>query len=257
MIPTASDVLRVAAKYIGYKEKKTNAQLDDPAANAGSANYTKFARDTKGFWGDKQGFEWCTTFVLFCFCEAADPAFPKGKEEAFTDAKKLQPYTKYGASCKWQTAAYQEAGRWSADPHVGDQAFFTRGHTGLVEKVTAKQITLIEGNSNNKVERHVYKWPNSNFSGFGRPRYAEAAEPTPPKEEQKPTAPVFREYRAKVTPSNGLNVRTGAGTSFAKLGALKCGTVVTVKAEKSGWGQITYNGRAGWICLTYVRRVAK
>ena len=41
----ASAVLAIATAEIGYHEKKNNSQLDNPTANAGSANYTKYARD--------------------------------------------------------------------------------------------------------------------------------------------------------------------------------------------------------------------
>ena len=34
----ASAVLAIAAAEIGYHEKKSNSQLDNPTANAGSAN---------------------------------------------------------------------------------------------------------------------------------------------------------------------------------------------------------------------------
>jgi hypothetical protein len=68
--------------------------------------------------------------------------------------------------------------RFFSEPQVGDQAFFKRGHTGIVEKYDGKTITLIEGNSNNKVERRVYSFPNSIFSGFGRPYYAVKAQPS-------------------------------------------------------------------------------
>lgn len=261
MIPTAKEVLAVAASQIGYCEKKTNANLDDFTKNAGANNYTKYARDLykAGYWnGSKQNAEWCTTFVAWCIYEAC------GKNIA--DAKKVQPYGTYGASCKWQTKYYQNAKRWSETPAVGDQAFFTRGHTGLVEKVGAKTITLIEGNSHNKVERRTYSFPNAIFSGFGKPNYAEekpaASVPKEdPKPDPKPEAPktepkpaVFTPYNAKVTPSNGLNVRTGAGTSYKKLGALKCGTVIRILEEKSGWGRIAYQGKTGWVSLAYVRR---
>lgn len=258
MIPTAKEVLAVAALQIGYCEKKTNASLDDFTKNAGANNYTKYARDLykAGYWnGNKNGYDWCTTFCAWCIYEAC------GKNIA--DAKKVQPYGTYGASCKWQTKYYQNAKRWSETPAVGDQAFFTRGHTGLVEKVEAKTITLIEGNSHNKVERRTYSFPNAIFSGFGKPNYAaEKPAASVPKEDPKPSTPStsvptqsFKPYLAVVTPSNGLNVRTGAGTSYKKLGALKCGTKIKILEEKSGWGRIDYNSKAGWVCLTYVKKV--
>ena len=59
-------VLQVARAEIGYREKRSNASLDDPAANAGGGNFTKYARDLDripGFYnGPKQGFAWCDVF---------------------------------------------------------------------------------------------------------------------------------------------------------------------------------------------------
>ena len=59
--------------------------------------------------------------------------------------------------------------------------------------------------------------------------------------------------KAKVTASAGLNVRTGAGTSYSKLGALAHGTTVSYSNEKSGWLQIQYNNRTGYICKAYTQ----
>ena len=252
MICTAAEAIKIAESQIGYCEKRTNAQLDDPTANKGSNNYTKYARDVykAGFWnGNKNGYDWCTTFILWCIWKACGCSV--------SDTKQVQPYGIYGASCKWQTKYYKNAKRWSEKPAVGYQAFFTRGHTGLVVAVNGNKITLVEGNSNNKVEKRTYSFPNAIFTGFGMPRYAPAASTTKPSEPTKPveTKPAFVAYRAQVTPSNGLNVRTGASTSFKKLGALKCGTIVTILEEKSGWGRIKYNGKDGWICLNWIKKV--
>lgn len=58
-------VIQIALNEVGYLEKRNLAQLDDKTANAGSNNYTKYARDLdaiKGFYnGAKQGFAWCFT----------------------------------------------------------------------------------------------------------------------------------------------------------------------------------------------------
>ena len=37
-------LLNVAKNEIGYLEKRSNSQLDSKTANAGSSNYTKYAR---------------------------------------------------------------------------------------------------------------------------------------------------------------------------------------------------------------------
>ena len=70
-----SRVLAVAVAEIGYKEKASNSQLDDKTANAGSANYTKYARDfdkkyPNWYNGKKNGFAWCDMFVDWCFLTA-------------------------------------------------------------------------------------------------------------------------------------------------------------------------------------------
>ena len=317
---TAQDVIKVASCFVGYQEKKSNSQLDDPHANVGSANYNRFARDTKGFWGDKQGKEWCTSFVaaIFTYCaygdiakilnkdirnSALNLAVVNAKADKFAKVKDVQPYGKYGASCTYQTKYYQQFLRWSYTPHVGDQAFFKRGHTGIVESYDGKTMILIEGNSNNRVERRAYSFPNSKFTGFGRPYYKANATVEVPKEttatlthtvvsgdtperiarkygispaellaankKKYPTITIdfirdgwqliiptsFVAYKGKVTSENGLNVRTGNNISYKKIGALKYNTTVTILEEKSGWGRINYNGKDGWICLNWIKKV--
>jgi len=44
----------------------------------------------------------------------------------------------------------------------------------------------------------------------------------------------------KVTPDIGLNIRTGPGASYSKLGAFTYGTVISVESIASGWAKITY-----------------
>lgn len=59
----------------------------------------------------------------------------------------------------------------------------------------------------------------------------------------------------KVTPKIGLNVRSGPSTSYKKLGALVCGTVVEVTAIESGWASIQYNGKAAYVSAQYLKAV--
>lgn len=50
-----------------------------------------------------------------------------------------------------------------------------------------------------------------------------------------------------------LNVRSGAGTSFAKVGNLTRGeTVKIVSCDCSGWVKIEYNGGYAWISAAYI-----
>lgn len=55
----------------------------------------------------------------------------------------------------------------------------------------------------------------------------------------------------RVTPSIGLNARSGPGTSYAKIGAYPCGAVVAIQTIKDGWGQTD----KGWVSMAYLEPV--
>ena len=54
-----------------------------------------------------------------------------------------------------------------------------------------------------------------------------------------------------VTPSIGVNIRSGPGTSYGKAGAYPMGTVVDVLEVRDGWGRTT----KGWVSLAYLEAV--
>lgn len=168
MSRTAKALLAIAAKEIGYKEKKTNAQLDNPSANAGSANYTKYARDLRAagyYQASKQGFAWCDMFVDWCFLQLCGS---KAAAEEMTCQTGL-----YGAGCAWSAKYYKQQGRFfTSDPKPGDQIFFNNyAHTGIIEKIENGVIVTIEGNTSNKVARRTYSIRSGSIDGYGRPKY--------------------------------------------------------------------------------------
>ena len=59
-------------------------------------------------------------------------------------------------------------------------------------------------------------------------------------------------YKVKIT-ADSLNVRKGAGTSYATNGSVKKGQVFTIVEEKDGWGKL--KSGAGWIKLEYTKKV--
>lgn len=172
----AEDIIAIAANELGYKEKKTNASLDSKTANAGSNNWTKYARDlySAGYYnGNKNGYAWCDVFVDWCFYQLTN--FNSEK------AQWLECQTgPLGAGCTYSAQYYRNAGRYFSTPEPGDQIFFgSKGdeeHTGIVEKVENGYVFTIEGNSNNQVERRSYSLFNSYIAGYGRPRYDEKEE---------------------------------------------------------------------------------
>ena len=54
-----------------------------------------------------------------------------------------------------------------------------------------------------------------------------------------------------VTPSIGVNIRSGPGTGYGKVGAYPMGTVVDVLEERDGWGRTD----KGWVSLAYLEAV--
>ena len=75
--------------------------------------------------------------------------------------------------------------------------------------------------------------------------YLKQAEQTPPEEEDKPMS------KYTVTPSIGVNIRSGPGTGYGKAGAYPCGAVVDVLEKRDGWGRTD----KGWVSLAYLEAV--
>ncbi len=165
------DVISIALAEVGYREKASNAALDDKISNAGGNNWTKYARDLDiaGYYnGGKNGFAWCDVFVDWCFFKAY------GKSEG----QRIQCQTgPLGAGCIYSAQYYQQQGRYDKIPKLGDQVFFQSGgnigHTGIVVEVTDSTIITVEGNSSDQVKRNTYKRSNSYIAGYGHPLYNE------------------------------------------------------------------------------------
>nr|DAM26174.1 MAG TPA: N-acetylmuramoyl-L-alanine amidase [Caudoviricetes sp.] len=68
---------------------------------------------------------------------------------------------------------------------------------------------------------------------------------------QKPPEQEESMGKYTVTPSIGVNIRSGPGTSYGKVGAYPMGTVVDVLEARDGWGRTD----KGWVSLTYLEAV--
>lgn len=180
-----SKLLAIAEAEEGYLEKKTNALLDSKTANAGSNNFTKYARDLDaipGFYnGKKNGFAWCDVFVDWCFVKAF--GVEKAKELLCQVGKTC------GAGCAYSANYYKEKGQFhTKDPKPGDQIFFMNAkktkvsHTGIVRKAANGKVYTIEGNTSGAsgvvangggVAKKAYPLNFYRIYGYGRPNYEE------------------------------------------------------------------------------------
>ena len=259
---TAAKVIAVAVDQIGYKEKASNTSLDSKTANAGSANYTKYARDfdqkyPKWYNGKKNGFAWCDMFVDWCFLTAF------GYEKAL--ALLCQPERSAGAGCTYSLRYFKNKGQFhTSDPKPGDQIFFGTSldnstHTGIVESVDKKQVHTIEGNTSNQVARRNYSLTNSRILGYGRPSY-DAAGAVVPDTPATPAAPQVKDVPFLVKVSiRDLNIRKGPGTNYSRTGSYTGIGVFTIVDVQSGQGSSTGWGKlksgAGWISLDYTQKL--
>jgi len=158
----AKRVVAIAKKEENYKEKKKNITK--------YAKYFDNNRKTFKFYnGKKQGTQWCDIFVDWCFAQAF------GLKEA--SSVLYQSKNSCGAAPRYSIQYYKKNGKFNKKPQVGDQIFFGTkknvSHTGIVVSVNTKRktVTVIEGNSNNKVEKNTYKMSYSKIVGYGHPNY--------------------------------------------------------------------------------------
>ena len=192
----AQRLIDIALGEVGYREKSTNSSLNDPAANAGSGNWTKYARDLAiaGYYnGNKNGYAWCDIFVDWCFYKAFGAA----------EGQRVQCQTgDLGAACSYSAQYYQQQGRYDHTPKPGDQVFFyvngSIGHTGIVVEVTSSGIVVVEGNSSDRVQKLTYDRNSSRIAGYGHPRFDES-EQAPSAEEPILTPPAPAAQTVTVT----------------------------------------------------------
>lgn len=179
MLACIQSLINIALAEEGYLEKATNSQLDDKTANAGSNNYTKYARDLDaidGFFnGNKNGFAWCAVFALWCFVQAYGVANTR---------KMLGIPVNSSAAGVLYLKRYVEAigGFKKNNPQAGDLIFFVNSagsyqHTGLVYDVDSSYVYTIEGNTSGAsgvvangggVCKKKYSLSYSRIIGYGR-----------------------------------------------------------------------------------------
>lgn len=174
-------LIAVAHAEIGYLEKKSNANLDDKTANAGSNNYTKYNRDMKA-WAGSAGLsdQWCQNFVDWCFVTAF------GIEAARTLIYTFTNYTPTGSNAFKKRNRYIKRGKGT--PKRGDVIYFYStakgriGHVGIVTKVTSSKVYTIEGNTSGAsslvtngggVREKSYSLTSTYIDGYGSVDYSQ------------------------------------------------------------------------------------
>lgn len=175
------------AAQSGYMEKASNANLDSKTGNAGSGNYTKYARDVNnmGLMGC-QGQPWCAVYQ-FWVCA-----------QIFGKAKALEIMGGGFYNCTSVKNYAKSRGTWHTTPKLGALIIFRNGaHIGRVTKVTDTQVYTNEGNTsaggtNNVVPNggcvadKVYTRNYSGIDGYVWIDYGTEAKPATPTSNKVP-----------------------------------------------------------------------
>ena len=259
-------VIQAALNEVGYLEKKDKTSLDDKTANAGTLNYTKYARDLDdlGFYnGKKNGVAWCDVFIDWCFVQAY------GLEAAAKLTYQTPGKANCGAGCRYSRDYYKKNGRLFDKPEPGDQVFFypkdgiggsSIQHTGLVYDVDDEYLYTVEGNTNGAngviangggVCQKKYKLTYNRLAGFGRPDWSllNDVQPDPAIEQML--------YDAVVQADNGypVKMRASASSSGKIMRHIPLGTTVHVLEEKNEiWAKISYLGETGYMMRNFLAK---
>lgn len=168
-------LLQIAENEVGYLEKKSNSQLNDKTANAGSNNWTKYGQELLKEIGPpySNGVAWCDMFVDWCFLKA------------FGENKAKELLGGWSAYTPTSAQYFKNMNQWyTSNPIIGDVIFFKNTtricHTGLVYKVDSIKVYTIEGNTSGTngliangggVCKKSYLLTYKNIAGYGRPKY--------------------------------------------------------------------------------------
>lgn len=264
-------VIDLANGEVGYLEKASNANLDDKTANAGKANYTKYARDmdkvTGYFNGRKQAVAWCAVFVNWLFYQLFGMA-----------AKKMlfQPDSgNCAAGCGSARSYFNKNGHLFNTPEPGDQIFFwssdksSVSHTGLVVGVDSERVYTIEGNTSDgtsvianggAVCAKSYPLGYQRIAGYGRPDWSKAEgqpiESAPAEPATEPATGTAVDYAAEAYAESGktVNLRASMSTNSRVVSTVPIGMYVQVMEEIGEWARCRYDAQDGQTYTGYMMR---
>lgn len=150
--------VKTAEAEIGYKEKASNQSLDVKAANAGSANYSKY-----GAAFGSPCAAWCSYFVAWCAKESGCSSIIPQTGLASASADEMK------AKNQWKDRNYK--------PQRGDLIYFNYGgssiqHVGIVTACDGSTVKTVEGNYSDSVGTASYPVGDTQIAGYGTPAFS-------------------------------------------------------------------------------------
>lgn len=105
-----------------------------------------------------------------------------------------------------------------------------------------------------------YKVTSGDVTGYVSSQYVTLGASAPAtgpevKTEETPTEePVSEETEVRdgLVMTNSLNIRSGPGTGYDRVGSLKAGNIITILSENNGWYKISTGSLTGYVSAKYV-----
>ncbi len=248
------DVGLVQSQTEYYEDIQINPESDDEIAIQGAGSYT--ARLTAPSKSNPYFYSNINVFYKFgygmpnCTCYAYGRAYEILKTEpklCIYDADEWFDYNKkYGYYSYGQTPKLGAIACWKYKN-------YDSGHVAVVEKIT--DDTVYYSNSAWSGENFYVDSLPINDPVKGRPNWEfQGYIYIGDYESGAATGDIYI-----ITSDDGVNMRSGAGTSFKWVSAIPYGaTVVVTKTEKADgytWGYTTYNGVSGWFVTNFAQLV--
>ena len=247
--------------------KPQKADLADTAAKSYTPRLTAPARTNKYYYSDLNVFYKYGWGMPNCTCYAWGRAY-----EILGKAPDLSAYSAYLWYDYNKNNGFYSYG---TTPKLGAIACWvytsgTSGHVAVVEKVENNTITF-SNSAYSGIEFYTNTAPindpsNGNktwiFQGYiYLGDYVTSSSGTTVTETQTATTPTVNGDVYRITSSDGVNLRSGYGTSHPVLGGITYGQDVTVtkvkKNEGYTWGYTTYNGVTGWFVTDFAKLIYK
>lgn len=239
---TANQVIKEARKWIGTKQGTAkHKNLVDA--------YNSISPKPRGY-TLKMTDDWCDAFVTVVF-DKAGASNLIGRE----------------VGVQRHIDIFKSKGIWIEDgkikPKVGDIITYNwddstqpnvgwADHIGIVEKVDTKNITVIEGNISNRVDRRTLEIGHGNIRGYARPKYSsKPAEKSP----TKPVDTVIGNFKVgDMITFKGAVFADSYGNKRGSTSASRTAKITRIAAKNP---YPVHAGNLGWIKLDQIITKAK
>ena len=146
---------------------------------------------------------------------------------------------------------------WLASPDAPDTIPARYPNIALWQNSWTGHISGITGNVDTDIcyRAELFREASTSTGTAARPSQK------PQTEIHQVSSSVKVHYEVCVTAQDGVNLRSGAGTSYEILGAIPCGEKLLITRQTAGggytWGLTEYGGVQGWIALDFTRKIAR